>query len=261
MSVHTIGEINRLSLHEKREIYVRIIPQVILDLFRLNPYFVDKDGHDLITLHCEPGTTAVELELRHAHNFPDPILYGHMTDTMNGQIHVLLYIINDPRTPRFDVDRLPDGTPTKFGTVHRNLDAERSAMQAGLAPGQIRTGLRILSEAIQSFDQFIRNLEHDMYFIEPLYYHNAVIFERHGFYYEKGRRQMLRIHAGFEEGGDLSACLDGSTPFRSSVAANSIRLRSWAVHDGILGAPLTDITMYKLLGKRSSVATTPNVPW
>jgi len=88
-----------------------------------------------------------------------------------------------------------------------------------------------------------------------LFYHNAVIFERYGFRYQKGRRLMERIEQGFQAGGDLLPLLDGSTPFRQPEAANSIRLRSWAIHDGILGEPFTNVTMYKESGKHAGVST------
>jgi hypothetical protein len=100
-----------------------------------------------------------------------------------------------------------------------------------------------------------------MYFVEPLYYHNAVIFERYGFAYQVGRRQMERIHSGFQEGGELCQKLDDSNPFRSSQAANSIRLRSWAIHDGILGEPFTNVTMYKRVGASANISTTPGCQW
>ena len=126
----------------------------------------------------------MELALFHEADFPDPVLYGHLTDTVNGQVHVLLYVLNDPESPRFDVDKMPDGRPTKFGTLMRNIQAERAALEAGLAPGQVRRGPRLLNPAIIAFEKFVESLGHDMYFIEPLYYHNAVIFERYGFNYQ-----------------------------------------------------------------------------
>jgi hypothetical protein len=180
---------------------------------------------------------------------------------MNGQIHVLLYILNDPASPRFDVDRMPDGSPTKFGILKRNLEAEQAAMNAGLSPGQVRKGLRLLQPATVAFEQFVTSLGHDIYFVEPLYYHNAVIFERYGFAYQMGKRQMERIHAGFQKGGELCQKLDNSNPFRSSTAANSIRLRSWAIHDGVLGEPFTNVTMYKRIGKSANIDTTPGCTW
>lgn len=257
----TIMGINRLPAAVKREIYARLIPPPLLNRFNLSPYLVDKNGNDLFSLKCPEDSPTVEMALFHRINFLDPVLYGHLTDTLNGQIHVLLYVLNDPGSPRYDVDVLPDGTPTKFGTKFRNIDAEISALKAGLAPGQIRSGLRILDDAIVSFEEFLTSLKHDLYFVEPLYYHNAVIFERNGFDYQRGKRWMKQIHKSFSEQGDLIPRLDGSSLFRQPEACNSIRLRSWAIHDGILGKPYDKVTMYKQVGKSASVMTTPGCNW
>ena len=133
-------------------------------------------------------------------------------------------------------------------------------MEAGLMPGQVRRGLGLLSEATASFEQFILSLGQDMYFVEPLYYHNALIFERYGFAYQQGRRRMIHIHESFAPGGELAEKLDNST-FRKPEAANHIRLRSWAIHDGILGEPFSDVTMYKKVGKQAGINTSPGVGW
>ncbi len=257
----TIGGINLLPMAEKRRLYSRIVPPEVLDRFHLNPFLTDKEGRDLIDLNCPEGRGSAEISLYHKYGFQDPILYGHITDTLNGQLHILLYILNDPDATRFDVDCLPDGTPTKFGTSIRNLEAEIAAMEAGLSPGQIREGLHILKSAIATFETFVDELGHTIYFAEPLYYHNAVIFERYGFRYQQGGRRMERYHQGFSPGGDLRALLDGSNPFRQPEAADSIRLRSWAIHDGILGEPFTDVTMYKTIGKHSGINTCPDISW
>ncbi|GAB4487966.1 MAG: hypothetical protein Fur0016_05080 [Anaerolineales bacterium] len=260
MPSFTIGSINLLPEAQKRAIYSRVIPQELLNRFNLPP--VDSQRlQSLLEFKFKPGATDVEMRLYHEPHFLDPILYGHLTDTMNGQVHVLLYILNDPDAPRFNVDIMPDGSSTRFGTLKRNLEAETAAMQAGLAPGQVRRGLRLLSPAIIAFEQFVASLGHEMYFVEPLYYHNAVIFERYGFTYQVGRRLMERIEAGFEPGGDLLATLNASTPFRLPNAAHSIRLRSWAIHDGILGEPFTNVTMYKRIGKSAGITTCPSCTW
>lgn len=258
MPPSTIGGINRLPEIEKREIYARYIPNGLIQKFDL-PDLVHNT--DLMKFRYAPGSSDVEMMLYHTVGFPDPILYGHLTDTMNGQIHVLLYILNDPASPRFNVDRMPDGSPTRFGISKRNIEAETAAIQAGLAPGQVRKGLHMFKQAMASFEEFVVSLGHDMYFAEPLYYHNAVIFERHGFSYQMGRRRMEAFNLGFMKGGELNQRLDGSTPFRSPEAANSIRLRSWAIHDGILGEPFTNVTMYKHVGKLAGVNTTPGCEW
>ncbi len=261
MTVHTLHAINHLSPEGKRAIYAQIIPPELKTKFNLSPDFYDRAGNDLLVVNAEPECSDAEMALYHQHGFPDPILYSHAIDTINGQIHILLYILNDPDAPRFDVDRMPDGTSTKLGAANRNLPAETAAMQAGLAPGQVRRGLRMLGGVIHTFERFVESLGHSYYFAEPLYYHNAILFERFGFAYEKGRRLMDRIQQGFFPGGDLVAALDSSTPFRNPAAIDSIRLRSWAIHDGILGSPFTDVTMYKQVGKSSGLSTCEGCSW
>jgi acetoin utilization protein AcuC len=258
MTPSTIGGINQLDEQEKRAIYARYIPEDLKQKFNLTDL---ANKPDLLKFRFAPGSSDVEMSLFHEAGFPDPVLYAHLADTMNAQIHVLLYILNDPASPRFDVDKMPDGSPTKFGILQRNLEAELAAMQAGLSPGQVRLGFRLARPATAAFEQFVASLGHDLYFVEPLYYHNAVIFERYGFAYQVGKRLMDGIHAGFQDGGVLTNRLDDSTPFRSPQAAGSIRLRSWAIHDGILGEPFTNVTMYKRVGKSAEINSAPGCKW
>ncbi|MCD6401701.1 MAG: hypothetical protein J7L73_07205 [Anaerolineales bacterium] len=257
----SIGSINKLPKSEKRQIYTRLIPKELLDTYKISDTLYDKQGNDLISMKCDPGTSTLELSLYHQYGFKDPILYGHITDTLTGYIHILLYILNDPFSPRFNVDVMKDGTPTKFGILQRNVEAEISAMKSGLAPGQIRKGPHLLPAAIKAFEAFVESLGHDRYFAEPLYYHNAINFERYGFAYQIGRHLMERIQEGFSNPGDLLPLLNGSSPFRMPEAANSIRLRSWAIHDGILGKPFTNVTMYKQIGKHAGFSTCQNCTW
>jgi hypothetical protein len=260
MPPSTIGGINLLPEPEKRAMYARYIPQILLEKFNLPP-LSSAAGHNLLQFRFASGSTDVEMRLFHQTDFPDPLLYAHMTDTISGQIHILLYILNDPSSARFDVDKMPDGSPTQFGILQRNVEAEKNALAAGLAPGQIRSGLRALGQAIEKFEEFAIALGHDMYFIEPLYYHNAILFERYGFAYQVGKRLVESIHAGFQPQGDLFSQLDNSNPFRMQEAAHSIRKRSWAIHDGILGEPFTNVTMYKRVGKHAGLNTTQNTEW
>lgn len=257
----TISGINQLSWEEKRDCYLQIIPPALHVKFNLSPSWFDAQGHDLLRLTCPPGSSSVELEVRHNKDFQDPVLYGHITDTINGKFHILLYTINDPASPRFDIDRLPDNNPTSLGAVYRNIRAEIAAMNYGLAPGQIRSGLRMISSASVTFEAFISNRGHDLYYAEPLFYHNAVVFEHLGFAYQQGRKLMERIQKGFDLGGDLLSLLDASTPFRQPKAANSIRLRSWAIQDGILGSLFSDVTMYKQVGKSAGISTCLKCDW
>jgi hypothetical protein len=257
----SIAGVNRLEAQEKRAIYGGLIPRDLLDRFGIGPDLRDAAGNDLAEFRCERGATDVVVVLRHAPDAPDPLLYAHVTDTVSGQIHVLLFIVNDPESPRFDVDRMPDGQPTQFGVLCRNLAAEIEALRFGLAPGQVRRGLRLLQPSIGAFEGFVSSLGHDLYFVEPLFYHNAVLFERFGFSYQRGRRLMEGIDSGFRPSGGLARQLDGSTPFREPRAGETIRGRSWAIHDGILGYPFQEVTMFKRVGQGSSVSTFPDGSW
>lgn len=258
MAASTIGGINKLPEREKRKIYARYIPHELIQRFNLPDLVEDKE---LLRFRFAEGSSDVEMMLYHQKDFPDPILYAHMADNLNGQIHILLYVLNDPESPRFDVDRMPDGSPTQFGIRIRNIAAEKAALKAGLSPGQIRQGLHVFKSAMNEFEEFLISLGHEMYYVEPLYYHNAIAFERHGFSYQMGRRKMESINLGFMDGGALTQRLDGSNPFRTPEAAESIRLRSWAIHDGILGEPFTNVTMYKRVGKSAAINTAPNCKW
>ncbi len=260
---HSIAALNRLPLAEKERYYASLIPPALLQRFQIDPEtLTDPGGHKLLTLTGSEGTPSVEFDLRHTPGAPDPLFYGHFADTLNGQILVLLTVINDPQGPRFDVDRLPDGTKTQFGTRQRNLEAEAAALGAGLAPGQVRRGLRMLRELLTSFEAFIERLGHTMYFTEPLSYHNAVVFERYGFAYQQGKRFMESIHYRYSgPEGDLRAKLDGSTPFRQPGFDASIRGRSWALHDGIMGEPYTGVHMYKHVGRHAGISTFLDGKW
>jgi hypothetical protein len=260
MNISTIGAINLLPEPEKREIYCRVVPKSLIERFKL-PALDGIRAQQLMKFKYAPKSSDVEFSLFHDTKFPDPILYGHLVDTMNGQLHILLYILNDPDSPRFNVDIMPDGSSTKFGTLKRNLAAEQSALEYGLAPGQVRRGLRMMGDAMHQFEIFVKNLGHDIYFVEPLYYHTAIIFERYGFTYQSGRKWMEQIHEDFSPGGKLRARLDGSSVFRKPQAADSIRLRSWAIQDGILDGPFTGVMMYKHVGKSTGVTTCAGCSW
>lgn len=261
MTEKSIAALNKLSEEEKVQRYSRFIPPEILDRFNLSLPLTDRDGRWLLQIKAPSGATDVEIILHHEYGFEDPILYAHVSDTMNAQIHILLYIINDPSASRFDVDRMPDGSPTHFGTNLRNIPEEIRAMQAGLAPGQIRLGLRMMRHSIKAFEAFVASLSHELYFIEPLYYHNAIIFERCGFAYQQGRRRMEAWNQGFQPGGALLQALDGSSPFRQSGMHSSIRGRSWAIHDGITEERFDRVTMYKCVGEVDGVNSFPNASW
>ncbi|MCC6904751.1 MAG: hypothetical protein IT326_02845 [Anaerolineae bacterium] len=248
--------INSLDTPIKEAIYFSLIPPDVIRQFGIS-----LDRREQLQIICPHDTRAVELRYFDQPDSIDPTFYLHMADTLNNQIAVLLVLVNDTTADRFNIDIDPNGLPTRFGTMRRNIPEEIRAMQAGLSPGQVRRGLRITRQIIPTFEQFIQRTGHDMIIIEPLTYNNAIVYERYGFAYFQGKRRMEWINNALRPDGELFERFDGSTPFRHPDSWASIRGRSWAIHDGILGEPFGDIRMYKRIGHHAGITTFPDGQW
>ncbi len=255
------------DLQERSPDFQHLLTHFLLPIDLLVEY-----GIDPITWHNQGGEVMVHVaqaEQGHAWGIRllndidrrDPLIEVEMNDTVFGRIEVTWIGVNDPRAPRFDIDRTPDGANTLRGTASRHLEAEAAAKVAGLAPGQMRAGLGMLPQLLGDVEQFLAALHQYEYEVEPLYYHNAILFERFGFHYLRGREMMHRIHEGFAPGGILAQKLDGSTPFRQLEQAASIRGRSWAIHDGILDETWDGIKLIKRIGMKADIQTAPDIPW
>ena len=103
-----------------------------------------------------------------------------------------------------------------FGPV---FAGQNKPIKDGLAPGQVRRGLQLLPRVLDAMDGFCRLMGAEIYLVEPLFYHSAVLYERQGCGYLLGREVMDAIHAGFAVGGPLASALDGSSPLRSPEAS------------------------------------------
>ena len=262
LPVCSIRGINDLKGDLPEAIYRTLIPDSLLAQYQIDPRTLcDASGSRLVEFTCPRGTRSTEVKVRHQAGARDPLLYLHLADTTNNQLSVLLLIANDPNSPRFDVDRNPSGQRTQFGTVYRNVEAEVAAMYAGLAPSQVRRGLKLTRRLVPIFEAFVSRLGHQIFFLEPLEYHTALLFERYGCAYSLGRAKMEWINREFGPCGELTGRLDGSTPFRRPSAQFTIRGRSWAIHDGILGERFTEIRMYKRVGINAGVCTVPDAAW
>lgn len=58
---------------------------------------------------------------------------------------------------------------------------------------------------------------HDLFLIEPLAYHNAIIFERYGFNYIRGHQEMVRINEEFRPQGEIHGKLSDLSVFRPKM--------------------------------------------
>jgi hypothetical protein len=252
----SIRGINALEPAIKHAIYRSIIPGQLV-----SQYAIGADDPQRIRIVAPADTRSFETYLFRHPDDQDSVMYVHMADTLNNQIAMLLLVINDVDAPRFNVDVDEAGHSTRFGTLKRNVPEEIRAMAAGLAPGQVRRGLRILSKTIPVFEKFITRTGHDMVIVEPLTYNNAIVYERYGFAYFQGRKRMEWIDEVLRPNGEFFDRFDGSTPFRVKTQWMSVRGRAWAIQDGILGEPFGDIRMYRRLGQRAGINTFPDAIW
>lgn len=259
----SIREINALPDKEKHTIYTTLLPDWLFIEYGVDQKSPGAMVEDrlIVTFRCPRGSRALELIVKRKASDYDPMMYLNMADTFNNQILVLLVVVNDPDAPRYNIDIDEHGNPTQFGTASRNKAAELEAMRAGLSPGQIRKGLRKFRQLVPIFEGFISKMGHDIFFIEPLAYTNAIVFERYGFNYLHGYQEMLRIDREFRPGGELYAKLVEDNPFRQPDAWKSVRKRAWAIHDGILGHPFTGFQMYKHIGKDAGINTFQDAQW
>ena len=257
----TLRQINSLPDHAKRRIFRILLPTNLLAQYGIDPInWKGPDGGQHIRIKGEQETGSVDVSVRKSADSPDEILILELADNAYDGIELNLILINDPDSPRFRVDQDENGRPTLFGTARRNLAEEERAMKAGLAPAQARSSLRASRQVLEHLETFLAALGQRAYFLEPLTYASAWLFERRGFAYVRGHKLMDDIHEQFQPGGKLYQALDGSTPFRQQDQWRTVRGRAWAIQDGILEMLETHwdgLRMVKQIGRDAGVDTFP----
>ncbi len=258
LGIGSIQEINALPSAVAEALYVRLVPDELFDRLGISPQTLcGADGVRLVRVTAPPDKAWARVEVRASLDDRDPLLLVDIEMSPLAVPELAFVQITDPARSRYAIDADPDGRDTLFGTVSRNVDEELRAMKDGLAPGQVRPGLRLLGRVLDSMEAFCRLLGQELYLIEPLFYHSAILYERRGCGYLLGRDVMEQVHVGFADGGALRALLDDSTPFRTPAAALTVRGRSWALHDGIADGAWGGIKMYKAAGRHAGVDTFP----
>lgn len=259
----TLWAINQRPEEEREAIYKALIPEEIFSTFGIDPRtFTDQRGNRLVRFSCPPDHEVAVIEVFARPEDADPVYLLKLDATADGELEIGYVIINNPRTPRFDVDRDEAGRPIRpQDEKRRNPRAEEAGLRAGLAPGQTHRGLRLLRTVTRLVEEFADSLGRDRYSLEAKFYHLALLYERYGFGYAVGQEAMEAIHRGFGPGRQLAARLDGSTPFRKPGAAGSVRGRSWAIQDGITGEPWKAPRMVKFVRRHLGTCTAPGIPY
>jgi len=258
MRLGSIAEINMLPARVRDEIYLRLIPDPLLAVVSLDRQTLRGNGwHVPVRITAPDGSSWARVELWARPDDRDPTLLLDVGMSGFAVPELSLVQINDPSAPRFAIDRDEDGRDTLLGTACRNEVEEGRALAAGLAPGQVRRGLRMLGAVLESMDEFCRLLGSEFYLLEPLFYHSAILYERRHCGYFIGRERMEEIDAGFQPGEELQRRLDGSSPFRGQGLERTARGRSWAIHDGILADSWEGVKMFRAPQALSRISTFP----
>ncbi len=254
-----IQQVNQLTPEEREAIYARLVPPRVHEVLGLDPATGrDAEGHRLVSYVCPPDQGFVRIEVRPRPPQRDYVFLLKLTQPSEEFLEIAFIMTNDPRTERFDVDCDEAGIPVGILSGRRNVPEEVRALHAGLAPGQVRRGLRLFREALPLVESFAADLGKEQISIEGLFYHHAILYERHGFGYVSGRDRMEEIHQGFQPGGRLAIRLDAATAFRLPQAAGTVRGRSWAIRDGVLDEPWRVPRLYKIVGRRMDMPTFPD---
>lgn len=257
-ALSSIQEINALPREVAEALYARLIPDELLERFRIDPVtFCGTDGARQVRITAPADKPWARVEVRASTDDRDPALLVDVEMSPLSVPELAFVQIADPTRPRYAIDRDLDGRDTLFGTTSRNLDEELRAMKDGLAPGQVRSGMRLLGRILETMESFCRLIGQEIFLIEPLFYHSAVLYERQGCGYLLGREVMEEIQKAFGEGGTFRAALDGSSPFRQPGADSTVRGRSWALHDGVGGSAWGGVKMYKAANRPAGVDTFP----
>lgn len=257
----SLVQLNYLPENTRRRIYRSLVPVELLARYGFDPLTgLDRDGRQGWYLTAQPGNGVVQISLRCSDNPDDNFYHLELADNPYGGIDLNFLVLNNPDGPRYQTDVDPQGRPTLFGTLQRNLSEEERAMKAGLAPGQIRNSLGASRAVFQQLEIFLSAMGQRAIFLEPLSYASAWIFERRGFAYVRGHKLMEDIHREFQPGGRLYQALDGDSAFRQPEQAISVRGRAWAIHDGILETidqQWDKLRMVKQIGRMAGVETFP----
>ncbi|HEV8677012.1 MAG TPA: hypothetical protein VGX21_23490 [Methylomirabilota bacterium] len=262
LTIGSIQELNGLPGAVRDALYSRLVPPDVWSWIGADPRTGrDPAGHQLVRVVALAGQPWARVEVRASRDDRDAVLLVDVAMSAFGVPELSFVQITDPGAERFGIDRDDEGRDTLFGTVSRNREEEARALAAGLAPGQVRRGLRLLGRVMAAMEDFCRLLEAELFLVEPLFYHSALLYERQGCAYLFGRELMEEIHAEFRPGGRLQAALDGETVFRQPGFEKTARGRSWAIHDGLLSvlgtAPWGGVKMYRQLGRPAGVSTFP----
>ena len=258
-----VRDIQDLPMSERHRLCRLLIPEPCYSQFQIDPEtFRDKDKLLRLRLSYRNEGRILIMRIVQPDTRDDPIYSIVVQDYEEDGVDCLGLNINNPAAPDIVSTRTTTATFRRIGfSTRRNIPEEIRSMNAGLSPGQVRKGLRWLNEVIECLENFTRDIGRKIIYCEAMAYHNAMVYERHGFGYQFNSwvEEMQSIDQEFRSpNGMYYRRLDGSSPFRKPGMEKTVRGRSWAIHDGVLGRPWSKPAMIKEVGVHAGVNTFKN---
>lgn len=260
-----VSQLNKLPEKRKVDLYKKLIPVSIFEQFKIDKNdFMTPNGEKAVSIVADEHAMEAIIKVKLKAGDPDEIYHIEVGDS-NDMVQLQWdYIhVTDPHAPRFATNVVNDAGESRWlNWSSRNIREEVRAMASGLAPGQIKRGLGLATEIDRCLDEFCEAADLKSITLEAVYYHTAIMFERHGYRYFKGFKLMNRINELFNKCEDVRKLLDGSSPFRLPDFCRTVRGRSWAIHDGVLDDLCDGVIecweppkMIRMAGKRHNVDT------
>ena len=152
MKYRSIYEVNHLAPEERTKVYRNLIPPTLFSLFGIDRNrLMNRQGERVVQFHTPESHGFASIDVKQNPDDQDSIFFLQISDTpFMDNLELSFVVVNDPRKERFNIDKDEEGKDTLFGTALRNIAEEKRAMKAGLAPGQVRPGLKLLGEFIPS---------------------------------------------------------------------------------------------------------------
>ncbi len=156
-----IPQIQALPEAEWFDLFSCLIPQECFSQFGIDPNtFEDSQGRLRLRVLYRGQGRILNVRITNPADPVDPIYSIFMQEYGEEGVEVLGLNINDPASERFEVDVDEYGRiPADLVSGRRNIPEEIRAMHAGLAPGQVRRGLRWTRGALEGLEEFLRRIK------------------------------------------------------------------------------------------------------
>src|SRR5574342_963933 len=155
----SLQQINALPAPERDRCYLSLVPPGLCQRFGLDATAcLDPAGRSMLRVEASGKPPSVQISLTHTPDALDPVFFLRLEETRYGNLQIRFIVLSDPTGPRFGVDLDDEGNMTGLGVRSRNPREEERAMRAGLAPGQVRPGIRMLGPALEQIETFAAHL-------------------------------------------------------------------------------------------------------